>query len=547
MPLAPFFEIIGMPEPFEIHPKTWIYLHPDQLRTELHARQPGVDSTHNSSAHITPDTVGYIFVESAVRWSPLPFHKKRIVLEISAMRHLAMELRQQGHPVVYLHCEDPFETQLAQFATKLPPDATLHLMEAASFDERKAMRTIAAQNPAIHLQTNRYFLATPEDYTAKITPGYRMEYFYRDMRRQTGLLMDGQVPAGGEWNFDKENRRKLPRGKALPKPPQCHPDTLTAEVIAYVTQRFPYHYGDLDGFSLPVTRSDAERLADHFFDACLAEFGPYEDAMSHGQTFVFHSLLSPCLNLGLLDPLHLCQRAEAAWKQGSAPLQSVEGFIRQIIGWREFIRIYYEARMPDVREANHFGYHRGLPRAFWSADSGMTCIDDIITSVRQHAYSHHITRLMVLSNFANLTETNPRLLYEWFWYAYADAHDWVVLPNVLGMSTFADGGILASKPYVSGGNYIHKMSDYCGSCRYKIAEKTGPEACPFNYLYWNFVDRHRDVFNENGRVSFMVNMFDKKSEPEKTAIRDDAATFTGALPRWQADRYTANVTPKPEV
>lgn len=501
-------------------PTVWIYLHPDQLRPDLHR----VDPTTGGS---------FVLIESADRWSDLPFHKKRIVLEISAMRHLCESLRLNGHRVEYLRTCEPFDLALEKFAATLPSETTLHLMEAASYDERQAMRRAAASSPdRIRLLPNRYFIAPAEAYTAKIASGYRMEYFYRDMRRQTGLLMQGNDPAGGEWNYDKDNRKKLPRNISLPEMPEFQPDAITQDVISWVESSFPQHYGTLDHFTLPVTQDHAQKLADHFFAHALPNFGPYEDAMSRGKAFLFHSALSPCLNLGLLDPLELCQRAEQAWKQGQAPLPSVEGFIRQILGWREFIRVYYEARMPGVREANYFKYTNGLPDAFWSASSGMSCIDDIVGTVKQHAWSHHIPRLMVLSNFANLTETNPRLVYEWFWYAYADAHDWVVLPNVLGMSTFADGGVLASKPYVSGGNYIHKMSDYCASCRYKIAEKTGPEACPFNYLYWNFVDRQRDVFNENGRVSFMVSMFDKKSQPEQTAIRTSAQEFISQLPRW---------------
>lgn len=237
------------------------------------------------------------------------------------------------------------------------------------------------------------------------------------------------------------------------------------------------------------------------------------------------------LNNGLLLPGEVCETALQAYKQGKVRLNSVEGFIRQIIGWREFVRIYYEAMMPDVREANYFDFDRGLPEIYWSGETKMQCMNECLRPVIKDGYSHHIPRLMVLSNFSNLTETDPRELNRWFWLAYVDAYEWVVLPNVLGMSTFADGGVLASKPYVAGGNYINKMSNYCSSCAYNQKEKYGETACPFNYLYWNFIDQQRDTFLENGRANFMVNMFDKKSEEERKGIRESSLKFIEELNR----------------
>lgn len=545
---------------------TWIYIHPDQLNPDLLLACLPEGERHNA---------GFLFVESSRRWNQLPFHKKRIIFEMSSMRHLAVSLANQGHPVHYAITDIPFQKYLnrvvdagkvpesgifsttatdetteanaadeANAATEAEPSSVfntvahnnqtlkLHLMQPASMDERNALNSVTADNCSIH--PNTFFLADSSAYTSKISPGYRMEYFYRDMRKQLDLLMEPNgEPAGGEWNFDKDNRKALPRKIDLPALPELGCDELTAEVSEVVTTSYPNHFGLATNFSMAVSRADAEKLADHFFECSLANFGPYEDAMAKGEAYVFHSALSAYMNIGLLDPLTLCRRAEQAWREGDAPLNSVEGFIRQIIGWREFIRIYYEAMMPDVREANALKFTRGLPQAYWTADSGMACIDDIVGGVKELAWSHHIPRLMVLSNFSNLTESDPYQLYLWFWYGYSDAHDWVVLPNVLGMSTFADGGVLASKPYVSGGNYINKMSNYCTSCRYNIKEKTGETACPFNYLYWNFVDNHREVFNENGRVSFMVNMFDKRKDEDKEAIRMSAQKFIDELPRWK--------------
>ena len=263
----------------------------------------------------------------------------------------------------------------------------------------------------------------------------------------------------------------------------------------------------------------------------LPLFGPYEDAMSHGRHTLFHSKLSIYLNAGLLLPGELCDMAERAYRTGRAPLNSVEGFIRQILGWREYIRVYYEATMPEVRSANHFGFDAALPEAYMSGRTDLHCLSQCLEPVLQGAWSHHIPRLMVLSNFSNLTRTDPRELERWFLLAYADAYEWVELPNVLGMSTFADGGVLASKPYAAGGAYVNRMSDYCRRCRYDVRQKTGPDACPLNYLYWDFVDHARDTFSSSGRASFMVRSFDKKSADEKAAIRRDAESFRASLPR----------------
>lgn len=524
----------------------WYYVHPDQL---------------NPAAlfETLPDEIrgnmGLLFIESTARWTRLPFHKKRIVFEISAMRHLAITCMQKGIPVHYAVTDEPFERYLNRLlhngkapepgyadTRNLPhcstSPLTLHAMRPASLDERNALDSLTQDKPdKVTLHPNTFFLADSDVYRSKIGPGYRMEFFYRDMRKKLDLLMEhGSQPAGGEWNYDKDNRKSLPKKITLPAFPEVKADAITEEVVEKVRVQYPNHFGELEPFTMAVTTDDAQVLTDHFFEHCLASFGPYEDAMAKGEAFVFHSSLSAYMNVGLLAPLDLCRRAEMAWKNGDAPLNSVEGFIRQIIGWREFVRVYYEAMMPEVRQANALKFDRGLPEVFWTADSGMACMDDIVGGVKKWAWSHHIPRLMVLSNFSNLTETDPYQLYLWFWYGYSDAHDWVVLPNVLGMSTFADGGVLASKPYVSGGNYINKMSNYCGSCRYKIKEKTGEEACPFNYLYWNFVDNHRDLFNENGRVSFMVTMFDKRSEEERQAIKTSAQRFIDNLPRWQEVR-----------
>ena len=283
-----------------------------------------------------------------------------------------------------------------------------------------------------------------------------------------------------------------------------------------VDDRFSNNFGKSANFNLGISRSHGLNALKLFLEKGLKNFGPYEDAMTTRGSVLFHSQLSIYMNVGLISPKEVCDAAiEYSEITKSIPLSSLEGFIRQIIGWREFIRIYYEVMMPAVREANYFGFDKDLPAVYWTANTKMKCLSECVRPVIEQGYVHHIPRLMILSNFSNLTNTDPRALNEWFWLGFIDAYEWVVLPNVLGMSTFADGGILASKPYVAGGNYVNKMSDYCNNCAYTVKEKTGDNACPLNYLYWNFIDEQRETFRKNGRANFMVNTFDKKSSEEK--------------------------------
>lgn len=481
-----------------------------------------------------------LFTESYGQAREHPYHKKKLVFQFACQRHFAVECANAGFPVCYLtglergdergddHCEERIRKFLDEY-----PALNVAWMQPAEWDTRKRLETLHNDAPGrTRILENPFFLATPGEWTGRIRDGYRMEYFYREMRKKTGYLMDGEHPEGGEWNYDKQNREKLPEGYPVPEIPACEPDDITREVIEWVSTSFADHFGETDGFDLAVTRNQALDQADHFFKKRLKDFGPYEDAMATGKPALFHSVLSVYMNNGLLLPGELCDRAEAAYRKGEVPLNSAEGYIRQIIGWREYIRVYYEAMMPDVRKVNAFGFKGKLPRFFWDADTRMNCVSEAVGHVIKTGYSHHIQRLMVLSNISNLTETDPRELNEWFGYAYVDAWEWVVLPNVLGMATFADGGVLASKPYVSGGNYINKMGDYCRDCSYSISKKEGEGACPFNYLYWNFVNNQRDAFTENGRVSFMVNTWEKFDPDKKDAITQSSRRFIDELPRY---------------
>ncbi|MDX1976126.1 MAG: cryptochrome/photolyase family protein [Pseudanabaenaceae cyanobacterium bins.68] len=472
-----------------------------------------------------------IWIESFAYASFIPHHRQKLTYMLSAQRHFVVECASQGYEVLNIFSQGTYGAAIAQLLGD-NPHLQLTYMQPSEWDTRQDLEQVAQTfSSRMQVIPNSFFLADLAQFKGKIAKGYRLETFYRQLRKSTGWLMAGDHPIGGKWNYDQQNRKKLPKGIPIPEIKFYPPDQITQEVIDLVAQLFPDHFGELDNFGYAVTRAQALALATQFVQERLSKFGDYEDAIAQGQPFLFHSVLSLYLNNGLLLPEELCQQAIAAYDQGNAPLNSVEGFVRQILGWREYIRVYYEAMIPHVRQSNHFNFQQNLPQLYWHGQTQLACLASTLGEVIKYGYTHHIQRLMILSNFSNLTFTDPRQLNHWFWLAFVDAYEWVELPNVLGMATFADGGVLASKPYVSGGNYIHKMSDHCRHCYYDVQQKTGEKACPFNYLYWNFVDRFRQDFNENGRVSLMVGMYDKKSPEEKSAIQASATSFLENLPR----------------
>lgn len=472
-----------------------------------------------------------IFIESAEKGRSLPYHKQKLIYLLSSMRHFAIECADKGFPVHYISTRGHYDTILEKLMNN-HEQLSLYYMCPSEWDSRERLRSVQeAFEGRVEEIPNQFFLAGVEEYREKVKNGWVMEYFYREMRKKTGYLMNGDQPEGGEWNYDEENREKLPEDHETPAIAVTETDDITEEVISLVKEQFSDHFGNAEPFTYAVTRRQAMYRLNEFIDERLDLFGPYEDALAAGEHHIYHSHLSVYLNNGLLLPSELCNKARDAYDEGKARINSVEGFIRQIIGWREYIRIYYEAMMPEVREANHFGFKNDLPELYWSGKTKMRCMQQSLKPVINEGYSHHIPRLMILSNFSNLTETDPRQLNRWFHLAYTDAYEWVVLPNVLGMSTFADGGVLASKPYVSSGNYINKMSNYCRGCEYSVSKKTGEDACPFNYLYWNFIDKQRETFAANGRSNFMVNMFDKKSDEDKQAIIESSDNFLQHLDR----------------
>ena len=357
----------------------------------------------------------------------------------------------------------------------------------------------------------------------------RMEFFYREMRRKTGLLMDGDKPEGGEWNLDKQNRESPDDDMDPPERPKFEPDEITREVIEMVKDRFGDHFGSLERFEWPVPREEAEEAADAFFAERIEKFGPYQDAMVYGEDDLYHSMLSTSINLGLLDPLELCQRAEKAYRDGKAPLNSVEGFIRQLIGWREYVRGFYWYFMPGLESDNKLNAQRGLPEFYWTGETDMRCMDDSIRSTRQNAHAHHIQRLMVLGNFALLAGIKPREVQDWYLVVYADAYEWVELPNVAAMILYADGGLVASKPYAASGAYINRMSDYCAGCRYSPKVKDGENACPITLLYWNFLIENRRVLQANPRMAMAYRNLDRMDASAVQGMQQRATRFLDGL------------------
>jgi deoxyribodipyrimidine photolyase-related protein len=357
----------------------------------------------------------------------------------------------------------------------------------------------------------------------------RMEFFYREMRRETGLLMNGADPEGGAWNYDAENRKPLPKSLTVPPRRRFGPDAVTREVMELVERRFPAHFGTLDAFGWPVTRDEALSALDDFILNGLPFFGDWQDAMKSGEAFLFHSLIAPALNIGLLTPREVCDRAQAEWTSGRAPLNAVEGFIRQILGWREYVRGLYFLKMPGYAATNALEAHRPLPAFYWTAETPMRCISEVVAFTRDHAYSHHIQRLMVTGNFALLAGLAPAEVEEWYLAVYADAFDWVELPNTHGMALYADGGVMASKPYAASGAYIDRMSDFCGKCAFDVKKKSGEGACPFNVLYWPFLIRNEARLKNNPRMAMPYRNLAKWSDADKAARLSEADAFLDGL------------------
>jgi deoxyribodipyrimidine photolyase-related protein len=384
--------------------------------------------------------------------------------------------------------------------------------------------------PVNFLEDNRFLASRDEFETwASGRKQYRMEFFYREMRRKTGLLMEGDEPIGGKWNFDAENRKKLPKGHLLPARLAHQYDQDTRDVFAMVEREFANNFGSLDAFFWPVTDNQAQQNLTFFLDNCLENFGDYQDAMKQDQSLLYHSLIATSLNLGLLDPVETCRQAEQRYHDGAAPLNAVEGFIRQIIGWREYIRGIYWHFMPDYKALNFFETHRPLPAFYYTGDSQMNCMDQAVQTTHDFAYAHHIQRLMVTGNFALLAGLDPAQVNQWYLEVYADAYEWVELPNTHGMALFADGGVVASKPYAASGAYINRMSDYCSNCKYDVKSAYGDGACPFNFLYWNFMIEQEPRLSNNPRMGMVYRNLEKMDDEKRVGVQIAAETFLNQI------------------
>jgi deoxyribodipyrimidine photolyase-related protein len=463
-------------------------------------------------------------------------HKQKLVLLFAAMRHFAQTLRDEGLRVDYIALDDPLNT--GSFSGELERARQRHGCSRVVLTEPGEWRVLEMMTDwqkhfevPVEIRPDDRFLCSLDEFKkwADGRKALRMEYFYREMRRKTGWLMAQGKPEGGRWNFDAQNRKSLPADQALPERLRFEADDVTREVMDQVGQRFPEHFGDIEPFGWPVTRRQAVETMHHFIADCLPNFGDYQDAMKAGEGFLFHSLLSSSLNIGLLTPTEVCQAALAAYRAGQAPLAAVEGFVRQILGWREFIRGLYWMLMPDYPQSNYLSANRPLPDFYWSGDTELNCLGDAIETTRKHAYAHHIQRLMITGNFALLAGINPAEVEQWYLLVYADAFEWVELPNTHGMALFADGGVLASKPYAASGAYINRMSDYCKGCKFNPKTRQGPEACPFNFLYWNFLIGNEPQLRGNPRMGLAYRNLDRIPPEQRSAITRQSRQFLDGL------------------
>jgi deoxyribodipyrimidine photolyase-related protein len=470
----------------------------------------------------------------------VPSSRQRTTLFLSAMRHFAQDLQREGVPLAYLAQHPGGLGDALAASLRAQPVQRVVLTEPGEWRVQQAL-TRAAQEAgvAIEFREDRHFLCTRAKFEAhaKGRKQLRMEYFYREMRQRHQVLMEGDAkdqPAGGQWNFDADNREAFGReGPGLLAPPlRFEPDETTREVMALVNAQQPPAPGRLAQFGWPVTRAQALAALEDFITHRLADFGRYQDAMWGGQPWLYHAMISSSLNLKLLDPREVIAAAESAWRSGRVALASAEGFIRQILGWREYVRGVYWLRMPDYADLNALDAHEALPDFYWTGRTDMRCLADAVGQTLEHGYAHHIQRLMVTGLYALLLGVAPREVHAWYLAVYVDAVEWVELPNTLGMSQHADAGPpqgptpppgpMASKPYIATGQYISRMSDHCRGCRFDPAQRTGERACPFTTLYWDFLARHQARLARNPRMALQVKNLQRVTPEEMAQIRERA-------------------------
>ena len=471
--------------------------------------------------------------ESTHVWS----HKTRIALFLSAMRHCAAELELKRYPITYLrlgeHAFSSLESALADAIHRLNP-ARVVLTKPGDYRVRENLKAVcAASGTAYAERTDTHFYCTEEDFSdwARGRKEFRLEHFYRMLRKRENILMSNDKPEGGDWNYDAENRGAFgAQGPGLvPAPKAFFPDEVTTEVLALVAREFGSHPGDLVQFDWPVTPEQSDDALADFVTHRLCGFGKYQDAMWQNQPYLYHSKLSAALNLKLISPHKVVQAALAAYRLGKASLAAVEGFVRQILGWREYVRGFYWMRMPGYADENALHAQLALPEFYWTGDTDMACLKDAIGQTLKYGYAHHIQRLMVTGLFALMLGVRPKAIHEWYLAIYVDAVEWVELPNVLGMSQYADGGVMASKPYCASGKYIQRMSNYCQACKFKPDLAVGANACPFTTLYWDFLAQHKARFAKHPRAALQWRSLERLAPEQLELIRAQAATLRARL------------------
>jgi deoxyribodipyrimidine photolyase-related protein len=472
--------------------------------------------------------------ESTHVWSSKP----RTVMFLAAMRHFALALRAAGRPLHYCRLDTPgnrgrLDAQLQADLLRLRPGCIV-MTEPGDWRVREAIKAVAqAHGVPLEIREDRHFFCSVREFAehARSRKSLRLEYFYREQRQRHGVLMQrdeqGAGPIGGQWNFDAENREAFgPAGPGeVPERRRFEPDAITREVIALVETRFASHPGQLDSFAWPVTRAQALQSLQAFIEKRLPLFGRYQDAMWPDEPWLYHSHLSAALNLKLLSPREVVAAAEAAYRFGQAPLASVEGFVRQVLGWREYVRGIYWTQMPEYLQRNALDAQQDLPPWYWTGATDMACLRDALAQTLKYGYANHIQRLMVTGLFALMLGVQPRQVHAWYLAVYVDAVEWVELPNTLGMSQYADGGVTGSKPYVATGKYIQRMSPHCKGCRYDPAQRSGDRACPFTTLYWDFLVRHEARLARNPRMALQVRNVARLTAAERQAVSERAAAI----------------------
>lgn len=492
------------------------------LGDQLLEKHPAIEK---AEAEVGKEGLLIVLVESRLRLQRLPYQRKKLVLLLSAMRHYSQKLQERGYQIDTLQAED-FGEGLRAHIGRFRPGKLLSMASASYAGRSYQAKLGTLLETPVELIPNTQFLVghfdpIPDPESDK---RYTMEGFYRAMRRHFQVLMQGDDPMGGRWNFDEQNRKRLPDDVIPPVDPHFEPDQISKAVMAEVA-RFARGIGTVEGFHYAVTHEQARQAFEHFLHDKLNAFGPYEDAMTRRSHSLFHSVLSPYLNLGLLQPMELIRSAEAAYADGLASIASVEGFVRQVLGWREFMYWQYWRQMPGMAERNAWQARRPLPKFLWTGETEMFCLRHAIERALNTGYNHHIERLMLLSNFFMLAGVNPKEVNDWFLSVYVDAYDWVMAPNVIGMGLHADGGLTATRPYIASANYIRKMGDYCAECAYDPKKRVGEDACPYNFLYWNFVLQHEDKLRYNPRTSRMIFGLRHLGAEEREAIKLQAKEF----------------------